>query len=264
MGRMPIKQQHGQQRVVVTGGASGIGRAMVDAFLESGALVHVADLPGHGDDLPDGVGSTACDVSLPEDVDRLFDDAVTFLGSVDVLCNNVGIAGPTGPVEEVDVEAWDKTMAVNVRSTFLCCRRVVPLMREAGGGVILNTSSTAGVVGFPLRSPYAASKWAVVGLGATLAMELGEFGIRVNTLCPGSVGGDRMDRVIAAESAATGVTAADVRGFYEDQVSMRTFVDGRDIAAMAVFLASPDARYVNGQVIAVDGGLESLRTTFRT
>ena len=145
MGRMPIKQQHGQQRVVVTGGASGIGRAMVDAFLDSGALVHVADLPGHGDDLPDGVGSTACDVSLPEDVDRLFDDAVTFLGSVDVLCNNVGIAGPTGPVEEVDVEAWDKTMAVNVRSTFLCCRRVAPLMREAGGGVILNTSSTAGV-----------------------------------------------------------------------------------------------------------------------
>jgi NAD(P)-dependent dehydrogenase (short-subunit alcohol dehydrogenase family) len=104
----------------------------------------------------------------------------------------------------------------------------------------------------------------VVGLGATLAMELGEFGIRTNTLCPGSVGGDRMDRVIAAEAAETGVEAQEIRRKYADQVSMRTFVEGRDIAAMAVFLASPAARYVNGQVIAVDGGLESLRTTFRT
>ena len=264
MGRTPVGEQVEGQCVVVTAGASGIGRAMVDAFLEAGARVHVADLPGHGADLPDGVGFTGGDVSRPADVDRLFDDVSASLGSVDVLCNNVGIAGPTGPIEEVDVDSWDETMAVNVRSMFLCCRRVVPLMREAGGGVILNTSSTAGVVGFPLRSPYAASKWAVVGLGATLAMELGEFGIRTNTLCPGSVGGARMDRVIAAESEVTGVGSGEVRGRYEDQVSMRTFVQGRDIAAMAVFLASPAARYVNGQVIAVDGGLESLRTTFRT
>ena len=258
-----VGQQAGQ-RVVVTAGASGIGRAMVDAFLDAGARVHVADLPGHGGDLPDGVGFTGGDVSEPADVDRLFDDVVASLGSVDVLCNNVGIAGPTGPVEELGVEGWDETMAVNVRSMFLCCRRAVPLMKEAGGGVILNTSSTAGVVGFPLRAPYAASKWAVVGLGATLAMELGEFGIRTNTLCPGSVGGDRMDRMIAAEAAETGVEAQEIRRKYADQVSMRTFVEGRDIAAMAVFLASPAARYVNGQVIAVDGGLESLRTTFRT
>ncbi len=250
-------------RVVVTAGASGIGRAMVDAFLEVGARVHVADLPGHGGDLPDGVGFTGGDVSDPDDVDRLFGEAVAVMGSVDVLCNNVGIAGPTGPVEDLEVAGWDETMAVNVRSMFLCCRRAVPLMRAAGGGSIINTSSTAGQVGYPLRSPYAASKWAVVGLGATLAMELGEFGIRTNTLCPGSVGGDRMDRVIAAEAAALGIGEDAIRGRYEDQVSMRTFVEGRDIAAMAVFLASPAARRVNGQVIAVDGGLESLRTTFR-
>ncbi len=218
---------------------------MVDAFLESGALVHVADLPGHGDDLPDGVGSTACDVSLPEDVDRLFDDAVTFLGSVDVLCNNVGIAGPTGPVEEVDVEAWDKTMAVNVRSTFLCCRRVAPLMREAGGGVILNTSSTAGVVGFPLRSPYAASKWAVVGLGATLAMELGEFGIRVNTIAPGLI-----DTPIYGEGEQSDAFKAHLG---QSVLFPKRLGSGEELAFMVMdLLTNP---YMNAEVIRVDGGI---------
>jgi len=251
-------------RVVVTAGAGGSGRAMVDAFVADGARVHVADLPGAGAGLPEAVGRSEVDLSDPGGVDRLFDDVESALGGVDVLCNNVGVAGPTGPLEDLTAEDWDRTMAVNVRSMFLCCRRAIPLMRRDGHGVILNTSSTAGLVGFPMRTPYAASKWAVVGLGATLAMELGEYGIRVNTLCPGSVGGDRMDRVIDAEAAATGVDAAHIRGRYEDQVSMRTFVDGADIAAMAVFLASPAARYVNGQVISVDGGLESLRTVFRT
>jgi NAD(P)-dependent dehydrogenase (short-subunit alcohol dehydrogenase family) len=186
------------------------------------------------------------------------------LGGLDVLCANVGIAGPTGPIEDLDAEGWDQTMAVNVRSAFLCCRRAVPAMRAAGGGSILLTSSTAGITGFPMRSPYAASKYAVIGLGDTLAMEVGEFGIRVNVLCPGSVDGDRMVRVIDAEAAATGESAADLRAAYEKQVSMRTFVEGRDIAAMAVFLASPAARFVNGQTISVDGGLETLRTTWRT
>ena len=253
----------GPQRVLITGGASGIGRAMADAFRKDGALVHVADVDGTADQ-PPGDGFTEADVSDPSDVDRLFDDVMAGLGGLDVLCANVGIAGPVGPVEDIDVEGWDLTMAVNVRSAFLCCRRAVPLLREAGGGSILLTSSTAGVTGFPMRSPYAASKYAVVGLSDTLAMELGEFGIRVNTLCPGSVDGDRMCRVIAAEADVTGVPVAELRDTYEKQVSMRTFVEGRDIAAMAVFLASPAARYVNGQTIAVDGGLETLRNIWRT
>tara|TARA_B100000953_G_C18021010_1_gene420570 strand:+ start:148 stop:909 length:762 start_codon:yes stop_codon:yes gene_type:complete len=250
-----------QQRVLITGGASGIGRAMAEAFLDDGARVHVADTEGES---PNGCGLTTLDVSDADAVDGLFEDVVTAMGGLDVLCANVGIAGPVGPVEDLDVEGWDQTMAVNVRSAFLCCRRAVPLLREAGGGSILLTSSTAGVTGFPMRSPYAASKYAVVGLSDTLAMELGEFGIRVNTLCPGSVDGDRMRRVIAAEAKITGVPVAELRDAYEKQVSMRTFVEGRDIAAMAVFLASPAARYVNGQTISVDGGLETLRNTWRT
>ena len=197
-------------------------------------------------------------------MDRLFDNVVAGFGGLDVLCANVGIAGPTGPVEELEASDWDRTMAVNVRSAFLCCRRAVPLLREAGGGSILLTASTAGITGYPMRSPYAASKYAVVGLGKTLAMEVGELGIRVNVICPGSVNGERMDGVIAAESAGTGVPEANLRAGYEKQVSMRTFVEGRDIGAMAVFLASPAARFVNGQTISVDGGLETLRNSWRT
>jgi len=253
----------GPQRVLITGGASGIGRAMADAFLEDGALVHVADVDGTADLFPGG-GFTAADVSDPSDVDRLFDNVVAGFGGLDVLCANVGIAGPTGPVEELEASDWDRTMAVNVRSAFLCCRRAVPLLRETGGGSILLTASTAGITGYPMRSPYAASKYAVVGLGKTLAMEVGELGIRVNVICPGSVNGERMDGVIAAESAGTGVPEANLRAGYEKQVSMRTFVEGRDIGAMAVFLASPAARFVNGQTISVDGGLETLRNSWRT
>ena len=253
----------GPQRVLITGGASGIGRAMADAFRKDGAMVHVADVDGTADQPPGG-GFTAADVSDPSDVDRLFDDVMAGLGGLDVLCANVGIAGPTGPVEELEASDWDRTMAVNVRSAFLCCRRAVPLLREAGGGSILLTASTAGITGYPMRSPYAASKYAVVGLGKTLAMEVGELGIRVNVICPGSVNGERMDGVIAAESAGTGVPEANLRAGYEKQVSMRTFVEGRDIGAMAVFLTSPAARFVNGQTISVDGGLETLRNSWRT
>ena len=253
----------GPQRVLITGGASGIGRAMADAFREDGALVHIADVDGTADLPPEG-GFTVADVSDPDEVDRLFDDVVAGFGGLDVLCANVGIAGPTGPVEELEASDWDRTMAVNVRSAFLCCRRSVPLLHKAGGGSILLTASTAGITGYPMRSPYAASKYAVVGLGKTLAMEVGELGIRVNVICPGSVDGERIDRVIAAESTATGIPEANLRAGYEKQVSMRTFVEGRDIGAMAVFLASPAARFVNGQTISVDGGLETLRNSWRT
>tara|TARA_B110000438_G_scaffold245038_1_gene245824 strand:+ start:2124 stop:2852 length:729 start_codon:yes stop_codon:yes gene_type:complete len=242
---------------------------MAQAFSDNGARVHVADLEVARGGEPDGCDFTGLDVSDPERVDALFEtvlapNEVGGLGGLDVLCANVGIAGPTGPIEDLDPADWDLTMAINVRSAFLCCRRAVPAMRAAGGGSILLTSSTAGITGFPMRSPYAASKYAIVGLGNTLAMEVGEFGIRVNVLCPGSVDGERMKQVINAEAKLAGQSASDVRAAYEKQVSMRTFVEGEDIAAMAVFLASPAARFVNGQVISVDGGLETLRTNWRT
>jgi NAD(P)-dependent dehydrogenase (short-subunit alcohol dehydrogenase family) len=165
-------------RVIVTAGAGGIGRAIAATFHQNGAKVHICDiaadaLAATAKELP-GVGTTVADVSDPSQVDQVFDEAVAWMGGLDVLVNNAGIAGPTGPVETLDVAAWDRTIAVNISSQFYCARRAVPLLKAAGGGLIANLASVAGLFGYPLRTPYAASKWAVVGFTKTLAMELGE------------------------------------------------------------------------------------------
>ena len=195
---------HEGRRVIVTGGGAGIGRAIARAFLEEGARVHACDrdptalehLPGSTEDDLDG---TVADVSSEADVVRLFEEAMDRLGGLDVLVNNAGTAGPTGPVETLDLDGWRRTLAVNLDGLFLCARAAVPALRRAGGGSIVNLSSTAGLHGYPLRSPYATAKWGVIGFTRTLAMELGPAGIRVNAICPGSVRGDRIDRVIAAQ-----------------------------------------------------------------
>ncbi len=141
---------------------------------------------------------------------------------------------------------------------FYCLKRAIPLLRAAGGGSIVNLSSTAGIMGCPNRAPYAASKWAVVGLTKSLAIELGKDHIRVNAICPGSVSGDRIDRVIAAEAGMRGVAPEDVRGEFERSMSLRTFVDPEDIAAMALFVCSDAGAKVSGQALAVDGNTETL------
>jgi NAD(P)-dependent dehydrogenase (short-subunit alcohol dehydrogenase family) len=149
-------------------------------------------------------------------------------------------------------------MAVNLESQFLFIRGAVPLLRAAGGGAIVNVASTAGLMGYPLRSPYAASKWAVIGLSKTLAMELGPDRIRVNAVCPGSLTGPRMDGVIAVEAEAKGLTAEQVREIYLRQTSMRTFITPQEVAAMVVYLCSDAARNITGQAISVDGNNETL------
>ena len=251
-------------RVMITAAATGIGRAIAEAFLENGASVHICDIDEQAlaacrAALPE-IGTTVADVSDPDQVDRFFEEAITHLGGLDVLVNNAGISGPTGLVEEISPEAWDRTMAVNINGQFYCTRRAVPLLKAAGGGSIINISSTAGLFGYALRSPYTASKWAVIGFTKTLAMELGEFAIRVNAICPGSVDGPRMDRVIAAEAKALNVAPEVVRHGYLKQVSMRTFINPRDIANMILFLCSEAGGKISGQALSVDGHTETLRT----
>ena len=251
------------QRVIITGGAEGIGWAIARTFLDNGAQVHICDvnearMAQRRTEYPQ-LGTSVADVSNPAQVEQLFADAVAHMGGLDVLVNNAGVAGPTAPVEEVSIEAWDRTLAVVISSQFYCARLAVPLLKQAGQGNIINLSSTAGQFGFPLRSPYSAGKWAVIGFTKTLAMELAEFNIRVNAICPGSVDGPRMDRVIAANAEARNVEPDVVRAEFAKHVSMNTFIDVQDIANMAYFLCTPAARLITGQALAVDGHTETLR-----
>lgn len=244
-------------RALVTGGGSGIGAAIAATLARDGAHVMVVDAdPATAPDVVADVADTAA-------VDELFAAVLARLGGLDVLVNNVGIAGPTAAVEDMDPADFDHCVRVNLGSMFRCTRSAVPLLRELPGSIV-NISSTAGIFGYPLRSPYAAAKWAVVGLTKTWAMELGSAGIRVNAICPGSVGGSRMDGVIEREAVAIGVSPSAVRSAYESQVSMGSFVDATDIAEAVSFLASPAARFISGQVLGVDGHTETLRTNLLT
>ena len=240
------------KRIVVTGAGAGIGAAIADTARGYGAEVFGVDIDR---------GTTVdgyYDVANEADVTMLFAAVVEQMGGIDGLVNNVGIAGPTGQLEDLDAAAFDHCVQVNVGSTFRCTAAALPLL--SGGGSIVNIVSTAGIFGYPLRSPYAASKWAVVGLTKTWAMEFGERGIRVNAVCPGTVEGPRMDGVIEREAAATRSTAEQIRAGYTDQVSMRTLVTGADIGEACAWLLSDVARYVSGQILSVDGSTETLRT----
>ncbi len=250
------------KRVVVTAGAAGIGRAIIEAFVGAGARVHTCDVDGAAlasvRESVSGLGATVADVADVAAVDRLFDEALDGLGGLDILVNNAGIAGPTAPVEDIAPDDWRRTIAVDLDGAFHCARRAIPELKRAGGGCIVNIASTAGLFGFPNRSPYASAKWGLIGLTKTLAMELGAYGIRVNAICPGCVTGPRIDRVIAADAAARGLDEADVRAAYEAQVSMRTFVNAADIANMALFVCSAAGAKISGQALAVDGHTISL------
>ncbi|WP_372574613.1 SDR family oxidoreductase [Ruegeria jejuensis] len=242
------------QRVLITAGASGVGRAVADAFAAAGAQVWVADLDSKAlGECPSDWQTTRLDVSDEAAIAAMFDDIAAHWGGLDVLCANAGIAGPTALVEDVALEEWRACLAVNLDGVFLCSKYAAPMMKAQGSGVMLLTASTAGQYGYPRRAPYAASKWAVVGLGKTLAMELGPHGIRANVICPGAVEGPRMEQVLAREAQAKGMTRDRVYQGYASGTSMGRFIEGRDIADMAVFLASDAARMVSGQVIAVDG-----------
>lgn len=248
--------------VFVSGGATGIGRTIARRYLQGGSRVHVADVDARAIEQfvaehPGATGSV-CDVGDAAQVDRAFDDLVRHHGGLDVLINNAGIAGPTGRVEDIDPAGWERTIAVDLNGQFYCARRAVPLLRASAAGSIVCIASTAALFGFPLRSPYAACKWAIIGFVKTLAMELGPAGIRVNAICPGSVSGPRIDGVIERDAASRGMEPAQIRDLYLRQTSMRTFVDAEDVAEMAWFLTSAAGAKISGQAIAVDGHTEGL------
>ena len=251
-------------KVLVTAGASGIGESIAKGFFQRGASVHVVDVDPEAikqfqTNFPkDSVRCTTADVSNEQLVKDVFASQVENLGGIDVLINCAGIKGPTGAVEDILLRDWQRCIEVNLQGTFLCSKYAVPHMKEQKSGSIINLSSTAGWHGYPLRSPYASAKWAVIGFTKSLAMELGPFGVRANAICPGTVDGARMDQVISDEASAKGLSEAQVREGYTKGVSLRTMIDAEDIAQTAMFLASNAANKITGQYISVDGHLENV------
>jgi len=255
--RTPVPLDLTGMRVAITAGAGGIGRVIADSFVACGARVFVSDVDEKG--LAEcGHAGMRADAGRVTDLEAFMDAALQHLGGLDVLVNNAGIAGPTARVEEVDPAALDATLQTDLASMFHCARRAVPELRKAGGGSIVNLSSAAGKFGFPLRSPYSAAKWGVVGFTRTLAMELGPDGIRVNAILPGAVDGPRIRNVIRNKAQALGVSENEQTERTLANVSLRCFVTQQDIANMALYLCSPFGATITGQAISVDGGIESL------
>jgi NAD(P)-dependent dehydrogenase (short-subunit alcohol dehydrogenase family) len=249
-------------RVLVTAGAAGIGAAIARSFLETGAKVLICDVDsdalGRFAQAHPEAAAIPTDVSAPAAVESLVSEVTARLGGLDVLVNNAGIAGPTGTIDELTVDDIRRTLDVDLLSQFLVTRLGVPLLRAAGDGAIINISSVAGRFGYGLRTPYAAAKWGIVGLTASLAKELGPEGIRVNAILPGVVRGARIERVIRDRAAAAGVSYEDMEAQYLKQVSLRRMVEPEDIAAMTLFLCSPAGANISGQAISVCGNVEYL------
>jgi NAD(P)-dependent dehydrogenase (short-subunit alcohol dehydrogenase family) len=250
------------RRVLVTAGADGIGLEITRAFVAAGARVVVCDVQAAALDRVatelTGVAGCVADVSREDDVARLFAFVDEKLGGLDILVNNAGIAGPTGGVETLSLADWERTLAVNITGQFLCVRQAVPRLRKGRDAAIVNLASAAGHLGMPGRSPYSASKWAVVGFTKTLAIELGGDGIRVNAILPGAVDGPRIRAVIAAKAEAAGKPVEEVTRAYTSQAALGRMVTTRDIANMVLFASSELAGNVTGQELVVDGHTQAL------
>ena len=249
-------------RVLVTAGAAGIGRAITEAFVREGARVHICDVDDKA--LAEmrkshpGVTSSSCDVARRDQVATLFDEALKSLGGLDCLVNNAGIAGPTGRIEEINPEDWDRCLEIDLTGQFNCARLAIAHLRKSHNASMMNVSSLAGKHGFGMRAPYAAAKWGVIGFTKSAAIELGPDGIRVNALLPGLVAGDRQRRVLEAKSQARGISYKEMEALAFSYTSIKDYVTPEQLADLVVFTASPRGRTISGQSLAVCGDTNML------
>lgn len=248
------------RKVLVTAGASGIGKEIAAAFLAAGDDVYTCDinrtaLDSTGRELP-GLRTGVCDLGDRRQIDTMMADAVSQLGGIDILVNNAGIAGPTAPVQDVDPQQWETVLNINLTGTFLITKAAIPHLIASGHGVIIIMSSAAGRLGYPNRSPYSTTKWGLIGFMKTLSMELGTYNIRANAILPGAVDGERIQKVFQARANAAGASLDSVKAKAMDGQSLKLLVDPRDIAALAVFLASDAAKSISGQLVPIDGDMQ--------
>ena len=250
-------------RVLITAGASGIGAAIASAFQETGAEIHICDideaaLARFREHIP-SCQTTAADVANEKQVAGLFEMQSATFGGLDVLVNCAGISGPTASVDEIAEQDWLRTVDVNLNGQYRCLHYALPLLRQSRQRNIICISSVAGRLGIPYRTPYASTKWAIVGMVKSLAIELGPEDIRVNAILPGIVEGPRMDGVIRARAELAGIDEAQMRQQYLERISLRRMVTADDVALTCLFLCSPAGRNITGQAISVDGNVEYLK-----
>ena len=248
------------KKIVISAGASGIGWATTKICVAKGALIYLCDVDSKAINkvkkhslYNKRIFVSETDASDETEVIDFFHKIKKKFRNLDALINNVGIAGPTGTIEKLQSSEWEKTLHVNVNSHFYFNKLAIPLLKKARSASIINISSGAGIMGFPLRSPYAASKWAIVGMTKTLAMELGKYKIRVNAIGPGTIKGDRMKRVIKDKAKFTKVSTKKIENEFVSMASMNSWVYEDDIGKMCAFLISDEAERISGQIIGVDG-----------
>lgn len=245
------------KRVIVTAAGGGIGKVIADSFATRGARVFVCDIDadrlqtgGH-----DGI---VTDMGDPTSVEQFMTIAIKTLGGLDTLVNNAGIAGPTAAAEDIDQSDVGTVLQINLASMFQCVRHAIPALRRSGGGSIINLSSVAGKFGFARRTPYAASKWGVIGLTRSLAVELGPDKIRVNALLPGAVLGERVEAVFKAQATAQGIELKQLIEKQMKDIDLKSFVTPQDVANMALYLSSIYGATITAQAISVDAGVERM------
>ena len=253
------------KKIIISAGASGIGWATTKICLSRGAIVYLCDIDNKSLNKirkhplnNKKLFSYEFDASDEYEVSNFFQQVNKKTKKIDALINNVGVAGPTGTIEKLSSEDWERTLKINVISHFYFTKLVIPMLKKNKGGSIINISSGAGIMGFPLRSPYAASKWAVIGVTKTLAMELGKFKIRVNAICPGTIKGDRMVRVIKDKAKFLKISKKLIEKEFVSMASMNCWIYEEDIAKMCSFLISSDGERISGQTIPVDGNATRL------
>ena len=253
-------QSFKNRKIVISAGASGIGWATAKVCISRGAQVFLCDINdkliskiNKNKKYKNKIFAYECDASNEIDVINFFSKVLKKTKKIDALVNNVGVAGPTGTLDKLDSEEWERTIQVNVMSHFYFTKQAIPMIKKNKSGSIINLSSGAGIMGFPLRSPYAASKWAVVGLTKTLAMELGKFKIRVNAICPGTIKGERMKRVVRDKAKFLKISQNLVEKEFVSMASMNSWIYEEDIGKMCAFLISNESERISGQIIGVDG-----------